>query len=358
MKKNKAELLIKRRKKLAILLKQNKSDCLLISKKENIFYLTNFKIDDALLVMTAGGKAVIYSDPRYKLELSLNPLSGITAACIYENCKTPFWQFAASKLKEEGCKQVCVEDSLNVASFLKLKEYLPCVKSIHHVVEEVRQIKDAEEIDLIKKAAKLGHSAVNSVKHKVKAGIAEEEIAFEFKKIIFERSLGKARPAFDVLVSSGLRSAMPHGAAGSKKIRQGECVLIDAGVKMDGYNSDLTRMVSVGRISDNNKKIIGIVKDAQRFAIEKVKAGVKISVIDKTARDFIAKKGYGKFFVHAAGHGVGLEVHEKPAISPANKAYLKAGMIFTIEPAIYIPETGGARIEDMILVTEKGFEVI
>lgn len=348
---------VSRRRKLAKSLKRKKFDCILIGKKENIFYLTGLDIDGVLLSVSDTGIATIFSGPLYKLELSLGAAPDISYR-IYENTKIPFFEFVSGYLKKENLKRKAIEDSFSFYSVLKFKKYFPHLKSMHHAVENIREIKETPEIHLIKKAARMGHRTLKYIRLKLKAKETEEDIAQKIEKFVLGHWPSKASLGFKTLVTSGPRLAMPHGFPTSRRIKKGEGVLVDLGVKIFGYNSDLTRMLSVGRISNNNKKIVRIVHDAQRFAIEKVRPGIKARVIDKAARDFISKKGYAKFFIHSVGHGVGLEVHERPVISAGSKEILKTGMIFTIEPAIYIPGEGGARIEDMVLVTEKGFLVL
>ncbi len=346
-----------RRRKLAKSLRRKKFGCILIGKKENIFYLTGLDINEILLSVSDTGIATIFSGPLYKLELSLDATRDINYR-IYENRKIPFFEFVSGHLKKEILGRKAIEDSFSFHSVLKFKKYFPHLKSIHHAIEDIREIKEAHEINLIKKAARIGHLALKHIRLKLKAKETEEGIAQKIEKFVLERWPSKASLGFKTLVTSGPRLAIPHGLPTSKRIKKSECVLVDLGVKIFGYNSDLTRMLSVGRISNNSKKIIRIVHDAQRFAIEKVRPGIKASVIDKAARDFISKKGYAKFFIHGVGHGIGLEVHERPVISAGSKESLKTGMIFTIEPGIYIPGGGGARVEDMLLVTEKGFLVL
>lgn len=346
-----------RRKKTAFFLRREKLSSLLISKRENIYYLTGLDIDGSFLLLTSDGKTIIFSDPRYKLQLSSACGSDINCK-IYEKTKLSFFQFMASELKKENLKRPALEESVSLYYALRFKKYIPGITHINQIVERVRQVKDECEITLIAKAAKITRCVFRDIEPKVKSGLSEKKIAFEIKKFILEQTQAEAKPSFEPIVLSGQRAAMPHGLPGPKIINDNETVLIDLGVKKDWYNSDLTRTLSVGRISKNSKKIVQAVKDAYLFAAEKIKPGIKAGAVDKAARSFLQKKGYGGYFNHAAGHGIGLEVHEKPSISPGSRDVLKVGMIFTIEPAIYMPGECGARIENMILVTEKGFRVI
>jgi Xaa-Pro aminopeptidase len=352
-----SQMFAKRRKKLAGLLRQKKFEGILLTKKENILYLTGLDINDAFLLVNDSSKAIIFSDPRYKLGLSLNTDLDINFR-IYEHANISFLKFVALELKKENFKKIAIEDCFSLFAAERLKKYISNLRSIHGAVETVRKVKESQEISLIKKAAKIGRSALRYVGFKLKSGLTEERVAFEAERFVWKKASPRTNLAFKTLVTSGPRTALPHGLPTKKRIKKGENLLIDFGVKLDSYNSDLTRMLSVGRISSNVKKIVRIVRDAQRFAIEKVKPDIKANIIDKAARDFIEKKGYVKFFVHATGHGIGLEVHEQPLISATNKEPLKAGMVFTIEPAIYIPGEGGARFEDMILVTEENFRIL
>ncbi|MDP2689128.1 MAG: M24 family metallopeptidase [Deltaproteobacteria bacterium] len=190
----------------------------------------------------------------------------------------------------------------------------------------------------------------------IRGGVTEKEAA-SLIELSF-RKAGADGLAFDTIVASGPRAALPHGKASSKRVKRGELVVADMGVALNGYNSDETRTFSVGRPSPEQRKVYQTVLDAQMRAIEKVAPGVKAAEVDSEARSLIEKAGYGKFFGHGLGHGVGLDVHEPPSLSPLSKETLEEGMVVTIEPGIYIPGWGGVRIEDMVLVMKDGFEVL
>ncbi|MBI5747674.1 MAG: aminopeptidase P family protein, partial [Nitrospinae bacterium] len=184
----------------------------------------------------------------------------------------------------------------------------------------------------------------------------ENEIAIEMEYQL--RKEGAEGIPFDIIVASGERGALPHGIASDKIIKDGELVILDFGSRYMGYNSDCTRTLSVGRLDERQKDIYSIVLDAQREAIKSIKPGLKASEIDSKARQFIIEKGYGENFGHSTGHGVGLEVHENPRIAEGQDDIIKEGMVFTVEPGIYIHGWGGVRIEDMVLVTKEGCEVL
>lgn len=209
-----------------------------------------------------------------------------------------------------------------------------------------------KKISSIKKAQEITDAAFQYILSKVKVGVQEIEIANEIEK--FMKACGSEKLAFDLIVVSGVRGALPHGKPSDKRIEYGDFVTIDMGAVIDGYHSDMTRTVAVGSISDRQKNIYDIVLEAQKTAIKKIKNGVCAFNIDKCARDIIDGHGYGEYFVHGTGHGVGLEIHEKPHLNKKSKEVLESGMIVTVEPGIYIPNDLGVRIEDMLLVIDDG----
>jgi len=190
---------------------------------------------------------------------------------------------------------------------------------------------------------------------KIEAGLREIDVAGQIKSGL--NKLG-SRPSFRIIVASGKRSAIPHGFATEKKIRRGELVVIDFGAVYNGYRSDITRTVIVGKPTPRQRKIYRIVGEAQKRAIKAVRAGKACFEVDRAAREYIGKKGFGKNFIHSTGHRVGKKVHEPPKISKGNRNKLKTGMIVCIEPGIYIKGWGGVRIEDMVLVTKNGCKVL
>jgi Xaa-Pro aminopeptidase len=187
-------------------------------------------------------------------------------------------------------------------------------------------------------------------------GVVEKEVALEME--FFMKRTGVQALGFDIITASGKRSALPHGRASEKRIEKGDFILIDFGSDFRGYHSDQTRTLICGNPSPKQEKIYQIVKDAHDRAIERVRPGIPICEVDSAARDYIRDQGYGDYFGHGTGHGIGLAVHEDPVVNSENKDLLKEGMVFTIEPGIYIPDWGGVRIEDMVRVTSNGAEVL
>lgn len=223
------------------------------------------------------------------------------------------------------------------------------------VIEALRMIKSGREVDFIRKACRISAFVFSRMTARLKPGISEQDAAEEIGSLM--RRSG-AEPAFDTIVASGVRSSFPHAAPTGKKIRNGDAVVMDFGARYKGYVSDLTRTVFMGSMGEKEKKIYGIVRNAQTQALNCMKDGCAAGRIDSAARCFIDKKGYGKYFVHSTGHGLGREIHEDPRIGRQDKMILKEGMIVTVEPGIYIPSAFGVRIEDTVLVTKKGSEIL
>ena len=216
-------------------------------------------------------------------------------------------------------------------------------------------IKDAKEIELIRKAVQISDEAFSHVIKIIKAGMTEKEVAAEIEYQMCK--LGSERPAFQTIVASGLRGSLPHGIASDKVIQEGELVTMDFGAVYKGYHSDITRTVCVGKASQKQKELYHIVLDAQLSGVAAVQEGRKNNAVDSAARYVIIQNGYGKYFGHGLGHGVGLEIHEWPRLSPkAEPMTLASGMIVTVEPGIYLPDWGGIRIEDTVLVTSNGYD--
>ena len=205
---------------------------------------------------------------------------------------------------------------------------------------------------MIRRAIEIASNSFSHVTERIREGVLEREVAFEME--FFMKQNEADGLAFDIIVASGKRSALPHGKAGMKRIETGDFILIDYGASFQGYHSDETCTVVLGSPSQEQKKIYQIVKEAHDKAFEIVRPGIPVQEVDKAARDHIRQSGYGDYFGHSTGHGVGLAVHEDPAVNSENQDLIQEGMVFTIEPGIYLPDWGGVRIEDMVLVTPQG----
>lgn len=222
------------------------------------------------------------------------------------------------------------------------------------VVERLRTIKTDEEITILKEAATIADHAFEHILSFIKPGVREVDIANELE--YFMRKEGATESSFDTIVASGVRSSLPHGTASTKKINNGELVTLDFGALYKGYCSDITRTVAVGEVSEQLKEIYDIVLTAQEKGVAHIKPGMTGKEADALTRDYITEKGYGDYFGHSTGHGIGLEVHEGPTLAPRSDLPLEKNMVVTVEPGIYLPDLGGCRIEDDIVLTESGNE--
>jgi Xaa-Pro aminopeptidase len=331
-----------------------KLDGLILSHEPNISYLTNTRSRDAYLLVSKQ-KNIYITDSRYTTEAKKN-LKG----CTLLEIKGSVFKTIADACKKLHFNRVGFEERyLPFAEYNKIREgwdYGIELIPTHGIVEELRQIKTAEEIAKIRKAIEIAIAAFRFIQGYITPGRKEIEVAAELEHFI--RYNGAYASSFDIIVASGPNSSYPHHLTSERKIKAGEPVLIDAGVDYLGFKSDLTRVFFSGKINSSARRIYDIVLAAQRRAISRIRPGVEISEVDAASRQYIAKKGFGRYFSHSLGHGIGLEVHEAPHISGKEKSLLKAGMVFTVEPAIYLPGRFGIRLEDICLVTRKGAEVI
>jgi Xaa-Pro aminopeptidase len=336
------------------ILKKEKLDGLLVSNPANVSYLSGFSGDESYLLITQK-KAIFITDFRYEQQAA-KEAKGFSVELVG---KLNHFDLITGLIRKNNLKRVGFEarhityaEVGKIRDNLTKQEFLP----VCGIVENLRAVKSQEEIKKIRKATEICLSVFNDVAFKIKPGLREKELAgfVEYQM----RLKGAEGASFDIIVLSGKNSTMPHGRPSDRKIGCNEAVLIDAGASFSGYKSDLTRMFFLGKIPDTIQKVYGIVKTAQEMALKAIRPGAFASVIDAIARDYIKSKGYGEYFGHSLGHGVGREVHEAPSISSKSKDILRPGMVFTVEPAIYLPNIGGIRIEDMVLVTQKGSEVL
>jgi len=333
-------------------LKDKGLDALIVTKEVNVSYLTGIPISDSCLLLTRKRSAIL-TDFRYAIE------AGRLKGFDFEKIETSSINTLRQLVKKRGLKRIGFEASgLTYAAFTRLKRALKGVVLLgtEGVIEKIRMVKGTEELRLLEKAINITKATFSYVRRVLKPGISEISLA---KMIdIYIRAHGGEGAAFPTIVAAGPNAAKPHAIAGARKIKRNEPVIIDLGVRVKGYNSDLTRTFSLGKINAKFLKIYNIVCDAQQRAISCVKPGAPISDIDRAARNFIGRAGFGEQFGHALGHGIGKKVHESPNIFKTAKARLLPGMVFTVEPAIYIAGWGGVRIEDMVLVTKNGCRVL
>jgi len=318
----------------------------------NIRYLTGFAGSDGALLV-GERKSVLLVDGRYITQAGKEvqdvdimqyreKTEGITHAVL-----------------ENGWKFIGLEAAaLTLQDYLKLKNRAlnTELKPLGEELNSLRMIKDECETSWIRKAAVLSSRASASVMEIVRPGMTEKELALELEFRI--RQGGAEKVSFDIIVASGDNAALPHARPGSRRFEEGDFIVLDYGAVCGGYCSDETCTVALGRISERQRMVYDIVREAHDRALAAVKAGVLCRDVDHAARSFIEEKGMGKYFTHGTGHGIGLSVHEEPRLSPVSESRLEAGMVITIEPGVYIPGLWGVRIEDLVLVTSNGCEVL
>ncbi|HYE84208.1 MAG TPA: Xaa-Pro peptidase family protein [Clostridia bacterium] len=335
------------------LMLEKKLDGVFAYSGENRRYLSGFTGSTGFVVI---GKNItrFITDFRYK-EQSAKQCEGFEIVIQSNN----LMEKIAEALKKDGIRRLGIEEDFMTVGFCEdLKMALPGIELLpaRSIFSRLRVTKDAAEVDNIRKAAAIADEAFRHILGYLKPGMSEAEVGLELE--YFMKKKGASGTSFDSIVASGVRSSLPHGIASEKTIENGEFLTLDFGCVYNGYCSDMTRTVFIGKAEEKHRKIYDIVLKAQIEALKGIKPGVTGRSIDKIARDIITAEGYGEYFGHGLGHGVGLAVHEDPRLSVLGENILEAGMIVTDEPGIYIPDFGGVRIEDLVLVTEAGAETL
>jgi len=327
-------------------------DAILFSNLVNIRYLCGFSGSEGALVLTRDN-AWFLCDSRYTTQAGAE-VGDAEVRQFTVKLDTVVELAAEQKLSRIGFESA----HTTVADFKALSDKLVGTElvAVSADLDQIRSCKDQVEIERLQQVASVASASLIAVLPRLVPGVSEQEIARELE---FEmRRRGADGRAFDFIVASGERGAMPHGRASEKPIRSGELVTIDFGALCDGYYSDETVTVALGDPGERSREIYGIVKEAHDRAIAAVRPGIACRELDAIAREFIREQGYGDYFGHGLGHGVGLEIHEKPVVSPRSEAMVEEGMVFTIEPGIYIPGFGGVRIEDTVVVTRDGCRLL
>ncbi len=323
----------------------------LVTDINNVRYLTGFSGSSGLILITRK-KSCFVTDFRYKEQAEKEVKGWDIIIGKGDMIKT-----IKGLSKKTGIKKLGFESSAAYEFFRRLSNIDLSVKAFEGLVERLRQIKDAIEINSIREAVRRAETAFLDVKPYIRKGIKERAIALRLEERL--KKNGCRHIPFDLIVASGPNSAMPHAKPTERKLIKGDLIIIDWGGEADGYFSDMTRTLLIGGDNVSKKKeIYQIVLKASKSAISQVLPGVKSNDIDFSARKVIKKAGYGEFFGHGTGHGVGLQVHELPRITWNKIGIIKGDMVFTIEPGIYVPGLGGVRIEDMVVVKPDGHEVL
>jgi Xaa-Pro aminopeptidase len=350
-----------RRDKLRKLLKEKSLDALLVTEERNVTYLTGFTGDSSFLVIgpkaRRGTGELLLTDHRYTEQLETE-CPGLELAVRGPGVKQA--DFTGDTLARLKPPSLGVEsDAMSVGMFEKLREKLKSTKLAltENLVESLREIKDRGEIDEIREAVRIAERAFAVIRNTLRPERSEKEVADELEYQI--RLFGGTCGAFPSIIGVGPRAALPHGRpVQGSKIGDYDFVLIDWGARGRLYHSDLTRVLTTGKLSPKLQKVYAVVLAAQRAAIDAIRHGAIMKDVDATARGVIDRAGFGKCFGHSLGHGIGLAVHEQPRLAPDQDRPLAAGMVVTVEPGIYVPGWGGVRIEDDVLVTKDGCDVL
>ena len=341
-----------RLKNLRRKLSDEKLDGILITKIANVAYFSGFRGDSSALLVTEG-KLLFVTDNRYteQAKQQTRNFEIIThEEGLYKKIIALVRGSAIKNFGFEGC-------SLTFDEYDTIKKNLPDVNLKSVELDSLRQIKDSAEIFCVRKACEIADKAFNEILNFIKPDISEIEIAACLENVM--RCAGSERPSFETIVASGVRGSLPHGTASDKKISSGEFVTMDFGATFNGYCSDMTRTVFVGKATDRQREIYNTVLDAQLHGLDVIKIGVSGRAADSAVREKLNVAGLGKFFSHALGHSLGLEIHEEPRLSRFSKCErLEENMLVTDEPGVYVPNVGGLRIEDTVLVTKNGAETL
>ena len=335
---------------LRALLTEKVVDAVLVTKEENVHYFSGFRGDSTALLVTHE-RLLLVTDSRYTEQASAE-------AALYEivEQRDGLYRKVAELAVEAGVVALGYEGAALVCDqYEKLKEMLGEISfDTSLALDALRQVKDADEIALIRRACAIADEGFAHIIRYIQPGMTEMEVAAELEH--YMRTLGSERPAFQTIIASGVRGSLPHGVASDKVIARGELVTMDFGAVCAGYHSDITRTICVGRADARQREIYDAVLSAQMRALAALRPGVTGIEVDRIARDSLAEKNFEQYFGHGLGHSLGLEIHEEPRLSKAGKHIMQPNMLITDEPGVYIPGWGGIRIEDTVLITADGSE--
>ena len=326
-------------------------DSVIIKDVTTIRYLTGFTGDSSLLYLDRE-QGTLITDGRYT-EQAKNEMKHFQVLEYTPANADSIWTAAAKLAPDAQAKAVGFDGAYySYNDYVALKALLGETALVSVDLSNIRMIKDKKELDLLLKAASIADEAFIKLLDDIEPGRTERGLAGRLE--FYMKVLGSEKPSFDTIVASGARSALPHGMASDKVIAEGDFVTFDFGAVYKGYHSDMTRTIVVGESDSWQQDIYDIVLQAQLKGLHAAKVGMTGKELDAIVRDYITECGYGDYYVHGTGHGVGLEIHEMPNINKRGDTVLQTGMIFTIEPGIYIPGKGGVRIEDTVVLTEEG----
>jgi Xaa-Pro aminopeptidase len=334
-------------------LAEHKLDGLLVSLGPNLRYLSGFTGSNGLLLLTAA-KSLLLTDPRYTIQ------AGQESTCQVHISKGPLLLDLVSAIARQRLRRVGYEPAMmSCDAFQSLDAKMPAKSSLVAIrgwIEELRTVKSPDEIARIRRSVDTNSRAFEQGVARVKSGMKEQDLAAELEYRM--RRLGAEKPSFETIVAGGERSALPHAQPTAARFQNGQLIVVDMGALQEGYCSDMTRMLFLGTPGAKVRRTYKAVLEAQLAGIAAVHAGARTAAVDAATRKVLRSYGLDKAFIHSTGHGLGLEIHEAPRLGKKDKGRLKAGMAITIEPGVYLEGFGGIRIEDTVLVTEKGCEVL
>jgi Xaa-Pro aminopeptidase len=328
-------------------------DAFIVSSLTNVRYLTGFTGTNGVCVVRKDD-AVFVTDPRYTQQARQEVTS-----CRRLIAPERLLESAAQSGIFRGCRTIGFESHVvTYTQYRSMKKLIGGVSfaSTGSLVESIAAVKEKGEIESLRAAMAISDRVFSDLLKSIRAGVTELDISAEISWL--HKRYGAEKDAFEPIVASGERGAYPHARASTRRIRNHELVTLDFGCTVNGYHSDLTRTLAVGKPTERARRMYDVVLGAQTAAVAAARGGMPARALDAVAREFIAKKGFGKFFQHSLGHGLGLRVHEAPRVSMASNETLLAGNVITIEPGVYIPRVGGVRIEDDLLITRTGHEVL
>ena len=347
-----------RQRRLLETLASQKLDILLVTHLPNVRYLCGFTGSNAVLAIGSAGP-VFFTDGRY-IEQAHTEVVGARVVITKKSALGAAGQWLAERAKRVTRLAVAIESEyLTLASHDVLKNLVPKkvrLKPTTGVVARQRMVKDAEEIAKIRDAALLAASVFDEIVKEIRPGVTETQVAAELEYAA--RCAGAEQMSFPTIIAAGPRSALPHARATLQAVPARGFVVMDFGVILEGYCSDMTRTVHVGRPNEEARQVYEAVREAQQAGSEAVRPGAAVGEVDRAARSVLRRAGLAKYFTHSTGHGVGLEIHEPPRVAAGQQEHLVPGMVITVEPGVYVAGSGGVRIEDMVVVTERGCEVL
>ena len=329
-------------------------DGFIITHPPNLFYLFGFSGSSGLAFCMDGNTLLLvdsrYIEQAHSQAINCSPL--LVRTSLEESLRTMLHSVPGKRIGIES-KHLSHYQLLQIQPHPRSRSD-PEVVATTGLIEELRIIKEQTEIESLRQAFVISHRAYQRARRRIRVGLTELEVA---ARLEFElRHAGGEGISFETIVASGPRSSLPHGSASRKVLQKGESIVIDFGVKYQGYNSDLTRVYFLP--GARRPAIYNLVREAQQKALQTIRPGIRCCDVDRAARRFLSSKGYGAHFGHSTGHGLGLEVHELPMISSRSRRKLRKGMVFTVEPGVYLPGRHGVRIEDVVVVTQDGFRLL